>query len=220
MRTRAENLPRILCSVFSALVVWCNQELQYFATQLIKHYLTKGTQLEAVAKCVDGVREPCAKLSEIGLDLLYHMEGLLRPPLEQIIDESRVRLTDTIGRTEKVWQPYNLQTKSNLKMTLRELDGLGIDLSGHVTGDTWLSLTQSTVNFCRHFLSICESCATLAKMEAIRAPVETLLRDLFLAQHNSKPSPNVTVDVSGELSHFVSVDNDLFLLICIFLFFS
>lgn len=184
------------------MVVWCNQELQYFATQLIKHYLTKGTQLETVAKCVDGVREPCARLSEIGLDLLYHMEGLLRPPLEQIIDESRVRLTDTIGRTEKVWQPYNLQTKSNLKTSLRELDALGVDLNGHVTGDTWISLTQSTVNFCRHFLSICESCAVLAKMEAIRDPVETLLRDLFLAQHNSKPSPNVTVDVSEIHDHF------------------
>lgn len=183
----------------TALVVWCNHELQYFATQLIKHYLTKGTQLEVVAKCVDGVREPCAKLSEIGLDLLYHMEGLLRTPLEQIIDESRVRLTDTIGRTEKVWQPYNLQTKSNLKTSLRELDALGIDLSGHVTGDTWISLTQSTVNFCRHFLSICESCAILAKIEALRSPVETLLRDLFMAQYNSKPNANMTVDVSGVL---------------------
>lgn len=171
--------------------------MQYFAAQLIKHYLTKGTQLEVVAKYVDGVREPCAQLSEIGLDLLYHMEGLLRPPLEQIIDESRVRLTDTIGRTEKIWQPYNLQTKSNLKTSLRELDALGIDLNGHVTGDTWISLTQSTVNFCRHFLSICESCAILAKMEALRSPVETLLRDLFLAQYNSKPSPNVTVDVGA-----------------------
>lgn len=171
--------------------------MQYFAAQLIKHYLTKGTQLEVVAKYVDGVREPCAQLSEIGLDLLYHMEGLLRPPLEKIIDESRVRLTDTIGRTEKIWQPYNLQTKSNLKTSLRELDALGIDLNGHVTGDTWISLTQSTVNFCRHFLSICESCAILAKMEALRSPVETLLRDLFLAQYNSKPSPNVTVDVGA-----------------------
>lgn len=179
-----------------ALVVWCNSELQYFASQLIKHYLTKGSQLEAVANCVDGVREPCSKLSEIGLDLLYHMEGLLRIPLEQILDESRARLIDTISRTEKVWQPYNLQTKSNLRNVLRELDALGIDMKSQVTGDTWINLTQSTVNFCRHFLSICESCAILAKMEAMRSHAQTLLKDLFMAQYNSKPSPNVTVDVS------------------------
>lgn len=179
--------------------MWCNCELQYFASQLIKHYLTKGSQLEAVAKCVDGVREPCAKLSEIGLDLLYHMEGLLRPTLEQILEESRVRLIDTIGRTEKIWQPYNLKTKSNLRNTLRELDGMGIDMKSQVTGDTWINLTQSTVNFCRHFLLICDSCATLAKVEALRSPAEKLLRDLFLAQYNSKPNPNITVDVRHPL---------------------
>lgn len=150
-----------------------------------------------MAKCVDGVREPCAKLSEIGLDLLYHMEGLLRTTLEQILEESRVRLIDTISRTEKIWQPYNLQTKSNLRSLLRELDALGIDMKSQVTGDTWINLTQSTVNFCRHYLSICESCAILAKMEAMRSNAQTLLRDLFLAQYNSKPSSNVTVDVSS-----------------------
>lgn len=178
------------------MVVWCNCELQYFASQLIKHYLTKGSQLEAVARCVDGVREPCAKLSEIGLDLLYHMEGLLRPTLEQILEESRIRLIDTISRTEKVWQPYNLKTKSNVRNLLRELDSMGIDMKSQITGDTWINLTQSTVNFCRHFLSISESCATLAKIEALRSHSEKLLRDLFLAQYNSKPNPNVTVDVS------------------------
>ena len=181
--------------VHVALVVWCNLELQYFASQLIKHYLTKGSQLEAVARCVDGVREPCAKLSEIGLDLLYHLEGLLRTTLEDILKESGNRLIDTISRTEKVWQPYNLKTKSDLRSCLRDLDALGIDMKAHVTGDTWINLTQSTVIFCRHFLSICESCAILGKMEAIRSHTQILLRDLFLAQYSSKPDPNVSVDV-------------------------
>lgn len=45
-----------------ALVVWCNAELQYFASQIIKHYLGKGTQLEVVAKFVEGIRKPCAKV--------------------------------------------------------------------------------------------------------------------------------------------------------------
>lgn len=181
------------------MVVWCNCELQYFATQLIKHYLAKGSQLETVARCVEGVREPCAKLSEIGLDLLYHMEGLLRPTLEQILEESRIRLIDTISRTEKVWQPYNLKTKSNLRNILRELDAMGVDMKSQVTGETWINLTQSTVNFCRHFLSVCESCATLAKVEALHSYTEKLLRELFLSQYNSMPSSNVTVDVSSLL---------------------
>lgn len=150
-----------------------------------------------MARCVEGIRKPCVKLSEIGIDLLYHMEGLLRPTLEQLIEESRVRLTETIGRTEKVWQPYNLQTKSNLRSLLRELESLGINMKSHVTGDTWINLTQSTVNFCRHFLAICESCAYLARIEALRTSTETLLRDLFMTQYNVKPAPSMTVDVSN-----------------------
>ncbi|KAJ6634747.1 Exocyst complex component 8 [Pseudolycoriella hygida] len=179
----------------STLVVWCNIELQYFASQLIKHYLTKGTQLEAVAKCVEGVRKPCAQLTEIGLDLSYHMEGLLRNSVEQLIEESRIRLVETMQcRSEDMWQPYNLQTKSHLKTLLRELDAVGIDLQSQVTGDTWINLTQTTVNFCRHFLSVTESCGYLAKNETLKMNVEVLLRDMFLAQYECKPSGAVTVD--------------------------
>lgn len=177
------------------MVVWCNSELQYFASQLIKHYLNKGTHLEDVAKCVEGVRKPCAQLTDIGLDLSYHMEGLLRNSLEQIIDESRMRLVETIGRTEEIWQPYNLQTTAKLRETLLDMDAMGIDMKSQVTGDTWINLTASTVNFCRHFLSVTESCGSLAKNETLKMNVEVLLKDLFLAQHSIKPSATITVDV-------------------------
>jgi hypothetical protein len=152
--------------------------------------------LESVANSVEGVRKPCAQLTEIGLDLSYHMEGLLRGTLEQLIEESRFRLIDTIGRTEKIWTPYNLQTKLNLRSTLRELEAAGVDMKSQVTGDTWINLTQSTVNFCRHFMSVTESCALLARNETLRNNVEILLKDLFLAQYSAKPNPNVAVDVS------------------------
>lgn len=136
------------------------------------------------------------QLTDIGLDLSYHMEGLLRNALEQIIEESRLRLVETIGRTEETWQPYNLQTKSNLKATLRELESAGIDMKPQVTGDTWINLTQSTVSFCRHFLIVTESCGYLAKNDVLKTKVEVVLKELFLAQHSIKPSSTVTVDVS------------------------
>lgn len=180
----------------SALVVWCNLELQYFASQLIKHYLTTGTELDTVAKVVENVRVPCAKLTEIGLDLSYYMEGLLRKRLEEIIRDSNKRLVQTISRTEDVWQPYNLQSKSKVRALLREMDHLGIDLKGYVTGDTWINLSQSTINFCRQFLGITENCATLAKNESLKLEVESLLRDVFLAQMAIKPNPAISVDVS------------------------
>lgn len=180
----------------SALVVWSNDELQYFAQQLIKHYLTKGTSLETVAKVVESVREPCSQLTKIGLDLSYYMEGLLRGPLEQLIEESRFRLIENIGRTEEIWQPYNLGSKSSLRVLVKELNTMGIDLTDLVTGDTWINLTQSTVNFCRHFLSVTESCATIGKNTILKPDCEQLLKDLFISQHNIKPAATQTVDVS------------------------
>lgn len=61
--------------LFIALVVWCNSELQNFASQLIKHYLNKGTHLEDVARCVEGVRKPCAQVKYILLftNILIHL---------------------------------------------------------------------------------------------------------------------------------------------------
>lgn len=155
-----------------------------------------------MARNVEGVRKPCAQLTDIGLDLSYHMEGLLRGTLEQIIEDSRFRLIDTIGRTEKLWTPYNLQTKSNLRATLRELEAVGIDMKDQVTGDTWINLTQSNVNFCRHFMSVTESCGLLARNESLRNNVEVLLKDLFLAQYKAKPNHDIAVDVSCYLLHF------------------
>lgn len=118
----------------SALVVWCNVELQYFASQLIKHYLSKGTQLETVAKVVESVREPCTKLTKLGLDLTYHMEGLLRNTIIQLLEESTYRLLEPIGRTEDVWQPFNLQSKTNIRNMVKEYSLIGMDLRPLVTG--------------------------------------------------------------------------------------
>nr|XP_040222119.2 exocyst complex component 8 [Anopheles coluzzii] len=183
-------------SCTSALIVWCNMELQYFASQLIKHYLTKDTQLEMVAKVVEGVREPCLKLREIGLDLSYHMEGLLRSTLGQLLDEARYRLVDSIGRTEDPWQPYNLQTKTGLRTLLKEFDVLGIDFRAYVTGDTWINLTQATVSFCRHLLQTTESCAYLAKYDSLQRDSEMLIRELFLSQHSIKPPNSLNADMN------------------------
>lgn len=176
-------------------MVWCNAELQYFASQLIKHYLTKGTSLETVAKCVERVRRPSTKLTEIGLDISYHLEGLLRTTLESLIEESKERLLDSVGRTEESWLPYNLQTKSNLRRLLLELDVLGIDVRAQTTGDTWINLTQSTVVFIRHFLQLTDYCGCLAKCETLLQSLETLLKELFLAQHSLKPPSDMAVDV-------------------------
>lgn len=53
-----------------------------------------------------------------------------------------------------------------------------------------------TLNFCRHFINVTDSCGLLAKNESVRHESETLLKDLFIAQYNIKPSTNTNIDVS------------------------
>ncbi|GAB0097961.1 Exocyst complex component 8 [Sergentomyia squamirostris] len=180
----------------ASLVVWCHQELQYFASQLIKHYLGKGTDLDAVANCVELVRVPCSRLTEIGLDVGYHMEGLLRPTLEGLLSESKDRLIGATQRIEDNWQPYNLRTKQALRTILKEFEAFGINLKPLVTGDTFITLTQSTVNFCRQFFLTTASCATLAKYETLKHDGEMLVRELFLTQFHLKVDPTAAIDLN------------------------
>ncbi|XP_055691156.1 exocyst complex component 8 [Lutzomyia longipalpis] len=195
--------PQAACT--ASLVVWCHQELQYFASQLIKHYLGKGTDLEAVANCVELVRVPCGRLTEVGLDVGYHMEGLLRPTLEGLLAEAKERLIGATQRLEDNWQPYNLRSKQALRSTMKEFEVFGINLKPLITGDTFINLTQSTVNFCRQFFVTTLSCATLAKYETLKYDAEVLVKELFVAQFNLKADPSTAIDLN-----FVS-RNKLFL---------
>ncbi|XP_063704483.1 exocyst complex component 8 isoform X2 [Culicoides brevitarsis] len=180
----------------SALVVWCNSELKYFVSQLVKHYLTKGTPLENIAIIVESIRVPCYKLTELGINLTYHMEGLLRSTLHYLLEECKRRIIETIERSEDICQPCNLHSKSNLQDTIKEFALLGIDIQMLVTGETWINLSQTTLNFCRNFINITDSCALLAKNESIKFESENLLKEIFIAQFQSKPNMDKTVDLN------------------------
>lgn len=187
----------------SALIVWSNDELNYFTQQLIKHFLTKGTNMEVIANIVESVRVPCSRLTEIGLDLSYYMEGLLRAPLEILMEESKQRLIETVNRTEDNWQPYNLVSRNSIRTLLKEFLALGIKLDDYVTGEIYLTLSQSTVQFSRLFLKVTESHAIIARNAVLKPTCDRILRDLFLAHYNLKPlATQQNVDVSfSSISH-------------------
>lgn len=199
----------------SSLIVWSNDELSYFAQQLMKHFLIKGTSLENIASIVENVRKPCSKLTELGLDLSYFLEGLLHTHLEMILEESRCRLIESVGRLDDNWQPYKL-SKSNVRNFLKEYnDKLGIDLSSFITGESYLSLTQSTVQFCEHFINVTNSCAIIGKNHVLKPLCEKILQDFFLTQYNIKPSStqqNIDVSIIKFKSHKIFLITYYFLL--------
>lgn len=193
----------------SALIVWSSDELSYFTKQLIKHFLIKGTTLENIAKIVESVREPCLKLTEIGLDLSYFLEGLIQSHLEMLLEDSRSRLIEGINRgVDESWQPYNLTSKTNLRHFTKDFnEKLDIDLSSYVTGETYISLTQSTIQFCKHYLNVTNSCALIGKNHVLKPLCEKILVDFFVCQHNLKPlSTQQNVDVSKNLLKIIFIN--------------
>lgn len=155
--------------------------------------------MEVVAKIVENVRKPCARLTEIGLDLSYYMEGLLRAPLEILMEESKQRLIETINRTEDSWQPYKVDNMRNL---LKEFHALSINLEEFVAGEIYLTLSQSTVQFSRLFLKITESYSIIAK-NSDYTRIDKILRDIFLTHYKLKPLPtqqNIDVSIISSIS--------------------
>lgn len=53
-----------------------------------------------------------------------------------------------------------------------------------------------TLNFCRHYINVTDSCSLLAKNESVIRETETLLKDLFIAQYTINISTNTNIDVS------------------------
>lgn len=181
----------------SALIVWANDELNYFTQQLIKHFLTKGTNMEVVASVVENVREPCSRLTEIGLDLSYYIDGILRCPIEMLMEESKQRIIETINRTDENWQPYNLMTKNSIRMLLKEFSSYGIMLDQYVTGEIYLTLSPSTIQFSRLYLKVTQSYSIVARNSILKPTCERILRDIFLAHYNLKPASQQNIDVSS-----------------------
>jgi hypothetical protein len=108
--------------------------------------------------------------------------------LEVLCEAEKQRLIEAINRTDEDWQPYNLVSRNSIRTLLKEFNGFGIKLDDYVTGEIYLNLSQSTVQFCRLFLKITESYSIVARNSIMKPTCERILRDLYLAHYNLKPS--------------------------------
>ncbi|XP_026465059.1 exocyst complex component 8 [Ctenocephalides felis] len=187
-------------SCFSAFVVWTGVELGVFISHLVKHWMSPGTPLQDIAVCVDAVRKPCSQLTELGLDLGYRLEGLLRIPVEKALQDWKTRLCDSaITRNDDRWQPTNLHHKAAVKALIDEMKSYGIDVQSYISGDTWITLSPSTLSFTKQFILIGTACGVLGMPVERRHLSEALLCDMFSAHIKVRPSQSEKVD-SGFLS--------------------
>ncbi|KAJ4432975.1 hypothetical protein ANN_15232 [Periplaneta americana] len=171
-------------SCASAFVVWAGSELNHLTSHLIKQVFMPQSSITMLAECVTCVRNQCDQLCELGVDLRYQLDGLLRTPLTRALRDSREKLVDAVKlrAAEDKWRPMNLQSKAGLTKFLQEMSDIGVaSIHTYVTGDCWLGLTGNTVAFSKLYLTLLEDCLRLATPELLYT-VDEVLGDVFQAQ--------------------------------------
>ncbi|PNF29096.1 Exocyst complex component 8 [Cryptotermes secundus] len=171
-------------SCASAFVMWAGSELTHLTSHLIKQVFMPQSSITMLAECVTCVRNQCDQLSELGVDLRYQLDGLLRTPLTRALRDAREKLVDAVKlrAVEDKWHPMNLQSKAGLTKFLQEMSDIGIaSIHTYVTGDCWLGLTSNTVAFSKLYLMLLDDCLRLATPE-LQYTVDDVLSDVFQAQ--------------------------------------
>ncbi|PNF29098.1 hypothetical protein B7P43_G12612 [Cryptotermes secundus] len=124
-------------SCASAFVMWAGSELTHLTSHLIKQVFMPQSSITMLAECVTCVRNQCDQLSELGVDLRYQLDGLLRTPLTRALRDAREKLVDAVKlrAVEDKWHPMNLQSKAGLTKFLQEMSDIGIaSIHTYVTG--------------------------------------------------------------------------------------
>ena len=75
-------------------MVWSKGELNGFVHNFSRQALAKKTTLSTVAECVGIARSYCERLSTIGLDLLFAMNGLLLKGIREAIQFNKDQLIE------------------------------------------------------------------------------------------------------------------------------
>lgn len=141
----------------SALVVWCKEQLHAFVKQFSNHVFTTQVPLPVATECILIVRTHCEQLWEIGLDLCFVLEKLLRNDVERIITDSRDKALEAIKlrAAEDRWRPQNLQNRAGIQKLADDMSNLGVvDITAYVYDECWVSLTSGTIAFCKTFLNL------------------------------------------------------------------
>ncbi|XP_077510843.1 exocyst complex component Exo84 [Amblyomma americanum] len=144
-------------SCASSFVVWAKDQLQNFVKLFSNHVFTTQVSLSVATECILAVRTHCERLWEIGLDLSFFLEKLLKNDVERIISDSRDKALEAIKlrAAEDRWRPQNLYNKAGLQKLIDDMNNLGVSgISSYVYDECWVSLSSNTVSFCKTFLNL------------------------------------------------------------------
>lgn len=170
-------------SCASALVVWAGSELTHLTSHLVKQVFMPQSPISTLSECVVSIRSQCDQLCELGIDLRYQLDGLLRSPLQRALGDARDKAVEAVKlrATEDKWHPTNLGSKDALTKFVMETGLSPSHMEKYVQGESWIALSASTVALTRQYLSLLEDCLRLFTSELAHT-VDQVLADVCSAQ--------------------------------------
>lgn len=146
-------------SCASAFVIWARCELLRFVQIFSRHVFTMQVALSTVAECVSMVRVRCQQLCEIGLDLVFVLDGVVRTDVENMVIESKNKLVEAVKlrAADDKWLPQNLQNKAGISRFLEDMMDIGISgIVSFIYDECYVSLSLNTTTFCKAYMNYCE----------------------------------------------------------------
>ncbi|XP_033104585.1 exocyst complex component 8-like [Anneissia japonica] len=166
---------------FSAFVVWANAELKGYVNHFSRQALAKQTNLSVVAECVIIARTYCSKLSAIGLDLLFALNGLLVKGIRDALYYNKDQLIEAARHRniEEKWYQMNLRNPSSANALVQEMVQCGIPMfPKFVTGGCFIDLSPSMVAFSKLLLAFVNDVLKLYTPE-IYPDLIDIVKDVF-----------------------------------------
>ncbi|CAB3360658.1 Hypothetical predicted protein [Cloeon dipterum] len=170
-------------SCLSSFVVWAGLELTAFVALLNKHIFLPQSSLDAIAECFTSIRKLCTELGELGLDIVYMLDGLLRSPLTRAIQDNTRKTVDSIRlkAADDTWRQTNLMSKDARAKFVQEFVDLGLtNTHSYTYGETWVYLTSNTISFTRRYVQLVDSSLSLCFPElefVVRKSIESVLSE-------------------------------------------
>jgi len=141
----------------SPLLMWMEEEVEWFAEKIDKQIFSTHSPLPAIADSVARLRSQAGKLVALGLDVVFLLDSRLQAGIERIVCEARDKAVEAVKLRwgEENWLSYNPGSRSGLDKCLTDLSQAGIPSArSFVNSDGVLELTANSVSFGLSYLTL------------------------------------------------------------------
>ena len=189
----------------SSLLVWTEEEVDWFAERLNKQVFNSQSGISLVSSCVSSLRKQAEHLVTSGTDVMFLIDVRLQPTCEKLIMEARDKAVEAVkmrwvdGDTQ--WQPHNAGSRQALEKTLTELTNVGVaSINSYIVPDSCsLQLTSNSISFTQAYLQLTDQLLQLLTPGTRHLVNESLVSVLHAHLRHMDQSVKADKDIDNQM---------------------